>query len=245
MSQSNPSIPKMSVEEIQSRFDHEVERFSNLETGQVAITDARLMLDLVTEAAARVTPGAVDLCDIGCGAGNYTLKMLQHLPRLNVTMVDLSRPMLDRAAMRVGEQLVGTLQQFQGDMRTVDLGTEQFDIVLAAATLHHLRTDADWQQMFQKIFAALRPKGSFWICDIIEQDHPALQEMMWQRWGAYLQQLKGPEYRETVYDYVLREDTPKSLEYQLDLMKSVGFESVHVLHKIDVFAAFGAIKAGC
>ena len=55
---------KMSVQEIEARFDNEVERFSNLETGQVAITDARLMLDLLTEAASCVNPDAKEVCEI-------------------------------------------------------------------------------------------------------------------------------------------------------------------------------------
>ena len=43
---------KSTVEEIRARFDADVERFSNLETGQLATVDAPLVLDLVTQAAA-------------------------------------------------------------------------------------------------------------------------------------------------------------------------------------------------
>src|SRR6476619_975971 len=88
---------KSSVDEIRRRFDADVERFSNLETGQSATVDAPLALDLVAAAAAATTPHARHVLDVGCGAGNYTLKLLQHCPNLDVTLVDLSRPMLDRA----------------------------------------------------------------------------------------------------------------------------------------------------
>ncbi len=67
---------KSSVEEIRQRFDQEVERFSNLETGQSATVDAPLALELISEAAAVTTPQAKRLLDVGCGAGNYTLKLL-------------------------------------------------------------------------------------------------------------------------------------------------------------------------
>ena len=43
---------KSSVEQIRQRFDNEVERFSNLETGQSATMDAPLVLELITSAAA-------------------------------------------------------------------------------------------------------------------------------------------------------------------------------------------------
>jgi len=88
---------KSTVEEIRQRFDNEVDRFSNLQTGQSATIDAPLALELVAEAAAVTTPNAIRLLDVGCGAGNYTLKVLSRLPNLDVTLVDLSGPMLAKA----------------------------------------------------------------------------------------------------------------------------------------------------
>src|SRR5947209_1825969 len=96
---------KSSVEQIRARFDNDVERFSNLETGQSATIDSPLGMELVASAAAAVNPDARDLLDLGCGAGNYTLKVIEKLAAargtatipLNCTLVDLSRPMLDRA----------------------------------------------------------------------------------------------------------------------------------------------------
>src|SRR5262249_49970684 len=49
---------KSTVEEIRRRFDGDVERFSNLETGQSATVDAPPALALVAEAAAATTPHA-------------------------------------------------------------------------------------------------------------------------------------------------------------------------------------------
>jgi tRNA (cmo5U34)-methyltransferase len=88
---------KSSPEEIRRRFDEDVERFSNLETGQSTTMDAPLMMDLTTQAAAETNPQATRVLDVGCGAGNYAIKLLQHFPNLNVTLVDLSEPMLKRA----------------------------------------------------------------------------------------------------------------------------------------------------
>src|SRR3954454_22293570 len=98
---------KSAVDEIRRRFDADVERFSNLKTGQSATVDAPLALALVAEAAAATTPHARHVLDVGCGAGNYTLKLLERLPGLDPTLVDLSRPMLDRAAGRVGRATIG------------------------------------------------------------------------------------------------------------------------------------------
>jgi len=234
---------KSSVEEIRARFDQDVERFSNLETGQSATVDAPLCLDLVAEAAAAVTPGARRLLDVGCGAGNFTLKLLQRLPDLDVTLLDLSRPMLDRAEQRIGATRRGCVRAIQGDVRAVELGDAAFDVILAAAVLHHLRSDDEWRAVLAKFFRALAPGGSVWIFDLIWSDLPAVQTLMWERYGRYLEAVKGPEYRAQVFASIDREDTPRSLVFQLDLLRSVGFSAVEVLHKNGCFAAFGALRA--
>src|SRR4028119_1438258 len=98
---------KSSVDEIRARFDNDVERFSNLETGQSATMDAPLVLELIVQAAKATTPAAQRVLDVGCGAGNYALKLLEVLPNLSFDLIDLSRPMLERAQQRVGSQTSG------------------------------------------------------------------------------------------------------------------------------------------
>jgi tRNA (cmo5U34)-methyltransferase len=246
---TNDVKTKYTVEQIRQRFDNEVERFSNLETGQTAVMDAPLMLELVSQTAGvlhgpgTAATGTKEILDIGCGAGNYALKLLTVIPNSNVTLNDLSEVMLKKAIERVQPQTVGSVTLIPGDIRQIEVGAGKYDIVTAGATLHHLRTDAEWEQVFAKIYRALKPGGSFWIIDLIEQSTPALQAMMWQRWGVYLAGLQGPEYREKVYTYVEAEDTPKPLQFQLELLRQVGFQQLEVLHKIACFAAFGGIKA--
>ncbi len=233
---------KSTVEEIRERFDNDVERFSNLETGQQALPSAAVMMALVAEAASAVTPHARDVLDIGCGAGNYSLKLLQHAPGLNVTLVDLSRPMLNRAAERVGQQTKGNVTPLQGDIRDVELEAGCYDIVLAAAVLHHLRTDDQWNSVFARIYRALRPGGSFWIADMVEQTHPAVQDLTWGRYGAYLAGLRDEAYRDEVFAYIEKEDSPRPLMEQLDRMRRAGFSNVDVLQKDGPSVAFGGVK---
>ncbi len=233
---------KSTVDQIRQRFDNDVERFSNLETGQSATLDAPLVMDLITTVAAATNPDATHVLDIGCGAGNYTLKLLQRLPDVNVTLIDLSKPMLDRALHRIGAASRGDITALQGDIRAIALPEQHYDIIMAAAVFHHLRADAEWDAVFGKCYAALKPGGSLWISDLIAHDDPTVQAVMWQRYGDYLAQLKGEAYRDQVFAYVEQEDTPRPLLYQLHLLKQVGFRSVEILHKNTVFAAFGGIK---
>ena len=234
---------KSTVDEIRQRFDAEVERFSNLETGQSATVDAPLAMALVAQAAAATTPHARHVLDVGCGAGNYPLKLLERLPNLNVTLIELSQPMLDRAIERVIRATAGRITTLRGDIRDIKLPDVEFDIVLAAAVLHHLRADQEWQGVFAAFHRALRPGGSVWVFDLVESSIPAVQQLMQRRHGEYLTQLKDEAYRDHVFAYVEKEDTPRPLLFQLDLLRQVGFAQVEVLHKNICFAAFGAVKA--
>jgi tRNA (cmo5U34)-methyltransferase len=82
-----------------------------------------------------------------------------------------------------------------------------------------------------------------WIFDLIESSRPAVQRLMWRRYGEYLAGFKDEAYRDHVFAYVEKEDTPRPLMFQLDLLRDVGFTDVDVLHKNVCFAAFGAKRA--
>ena len=233
---------KAGNDEIRHRFDNDVERFSNLDTGQLTTIDAPLTMELCTEAARYINPDATHLLDVGCGAGNYTLKMLSKINNLNCTLNDLSMPMLLRAKERVSAQTSGEVNVIHGDMRNLNLPNKSIDIVLAAATLHHLRDDADWEAVFTNIYRMLKPGGSFWISDLITHDSEPLNRLFQQRYSDYLDTLGGPDYRKKVLDYVAYEDTPRSLNFQTKLLEKVGFKQIEILHKNSYFAAFGGVK---
>jgi tRNA (cmo5U34)-methyltransferase len=235
-------MEKASVDEIRKRFDNDVERFSNLETGQVSTVDAQISLELITESAKRIKPDAKTLLDIGCGAGNYTIKMLGKIPNLKCTLVDLSKPMLDKACERIAKVNANKIHILQSDIRVAKLGNECFDIVLAGAVLHHLRDDSEWLCVFKKIYESLTYGGCLMISDLVLQENEALAKYSWQCYKDYLEKIGGVKYSQKVLDYIEKEDSPRSINYQMDLMKKVGFKSIDILHKNICFCAFGAIK---
>ena len=150
--------------------------------------------------------------------------------------------MLDRAVERVSRQTAGTVTALQGDIRELPIGKSRFDIICAAAVLHHLREVEEWRSVFAKFHSSLRAGGSLWISDLIEHTDPRIQSLMWERYGAYLAQLKDETYRNSVFAYIAQENSPRPLMFQLDPLRSVGFDDVEILHKNSCFAAYGAIK---
>jgi len=233
---------KATPDQIRQRFDRDVERFSNLDTGQTSTVDARLSLELIAQTAAAVTPHARTFLDAGCGAGNYSLKLLEAIPGMDVTLLDLSRPMLDRAVERVGRKTAGKVTAVEGDIRDVSLEESSLDLIVSGGALHHLRGESEWRSVFGKFHSSLKPGGSVWIVDFISHSIPAVQSVMWGRYGDYLREFKGEKYRDEVFAYVEFEDTPRPLLFQTDLLKEAGFAQIDVLHKNNCFAAFGAAK---
>ena len=80
------------------------------------------------------------------------------------------------------------------------------------------------------------------ISDLISQDTQALTEYILEQYGCYLESVGGKEYRQNVLDYIDKEDSPRSMNFQLDLMKKVGFTKVEIILKNLCFGAFGGIK---
>ena len=198
---TTPLEKKSTIAEIRERFDHDVERFSELETGQSATMDAPLAMELITRAAVACTSPIRRVLDIGCGAGNNTLKLRQEIGHdFDADLVDLSEPMLARAVERLTvANPGGTLRVLAGDLREIELQADSYDVVLAAAVLHHLRDDSDWRNVFAKIYHCLAPGGSFWITDLVAHETRAVQELMWSRYGEYLTSLGGEDYRYRVF----------------------------------------------
>ncbi|VTQ06361.1 hypothetical protein [Sphingobacterium daejeonense] len=69
-------MKKSTLEEIEQRFDADVERFSDLNTSQANTLDAVFNMELITDGIQKVYPNLKNILDIGCGAGNYAIKNL-------------------------------------------------------------------------------------------------------------------------------------------------------------------------
>ncbi|MDR2761309.1 MAG: class I SAM-dependent methyltransferase, partial [Planctomycetaceae bacterium] len=114
--------------------------------------------------------------------------------------------------------------------------------ILASAVLHHLRDDNDWENVFTKLFKSLKINGCLLISDLVTQNNESLNQLLQQLYADYLEKTGGNEFRKKVLDYIEKEDTPRSVTYQLELMKKIGFRDVEILHKNVCYASFGGIK---
>ena len=150
--------------------------------------------------------------------------------------------MLVRAEERIRKSGIVSVQTYQSDFRILPFVDSSFDCILAGAVLHHLREDEEWIGAFQRLHAWLKPGGRLYVSDLTFFEVPDAQQVMWKRYGDYLESLGGKEYQSKVFDYIDKEDSPRSLPFQLDLLKSTGFTKYDVLHRNSVFACYFGVK---
>lgn len=184
------------------------------------------------------SPAAARLLDIGCGAGNFSLHLASGLPLSGITLIDLSRPMLDRATERLQGTTPAALEAKQGDIRDLEIGDARFDVIVAGAVLHHLRGEEEWEAVFLKIRRALSPGGLFAVYDLIDHDSPGVRRVMWDYYRKYLVDTLGEQTAQGVFRVLDTEDSPRGLMWQIRLLDRCGFSNIEIVHKHAAFAAF-------
>jgi tRNA (cmo5U34)-methyltransferase len=237
-----PLCAKSTPEEIRAFFDQDVERFSNLETGQQAVPDAPLVLELTAQCAALFLKPGARLLDLGCGAGNYTLRIMKETGPLECHLADLSPRMLERAQARIETANAVAVHTHQGDLRQLQLEDNSFDCIVASAVLHHLRDDADWQHVFDQLHRWLKPGGVLLVADVVVCDESKINTLLWRRYGRFLESSVGMEYRDKVFAHIEKEDSPRSIAYQFARLHQAGFSQYDTLHRNNIAGCYYAIK---
>ncbi len=232
----------MTVDEIRDKFDSKVDFFSNAEAGQENMPDAGKVLAMIMDVIGNLDPQPAIGCDIGCGAGNFAVRLSRQTPGISMDLIDLSMPMLERAVSRVSAEGGKVRSIFQGDIREVPLNESSYDIILSGAALHHLREEEEWKAVFSRIYKALKPGGTFWYWDLIDHDHYTIRESQYRSWGNHLIAFRDEEYRDYIFRECAREDSPRSLPFITSKLTEAGFSSWDILHKSSLFAAIVGIK---
>ncbi len=130
-------------------------------------TESRLWMRNVVKDFARaavrwgVTGGRV--LDIGCGSGLRTIGLAGMLPCVQVTGLDLSEPVLDRALQSAIDSGVADRVSFEkGDAENIPFDSYSFDMVICLSTLHLVNNPV---KMLDEIQRVLRTGGRFYIRD--------------------------------------------------------------------------------
>lgn len=124
----------------------------------VTAADARLSGDI--EVYAGLAPAGGAVLELGAGSGRIAAALAER--GLQVTGIDLSRPMLDQAQARraaLAPEAQARLELRLGDMTALDL-KRTFDLVICPYfTLAHVPAGAAWKNSFATMARHLAPGG--------------------------------------------------------------------------------------
>jgi 2-polyprenyl-3-methyl-5-hydroxy-6-metoxy-1,4-benzoquinol methylase len=103
--------------------------------------------------------------DIGCGDGAISLPLLSRCSRL--TLLDLSKSMLDRACSRIPAQRAGDVEVIDGDFMRADLAPRSYDLICCLGVLAHVDSPA---AVIAKVAELAKP-GAWIILEFTDSFH--------------------------------------------------------------------------
>jgi tRNA (cmo5U34)-methyltransferase len=196
------------------------------------IPDYEPMLDI---AAALVPRAARTIVDLGTGTGALAARCLTRARRARVVGIDADGEILTAARHRLGARGTFVCASFlRADLPSCDA-------VVASFALHHVRTRAAKAALYERIAAALRPRGVFIDVDCHPATDRALARDQRNAWLAHLRESYTPAKAAALLRAWGKEDVYVPLETEIALIRRAGLR-VEVLWRKGAFAVLGAIK---
>jgi SAM-dependent methyltransferase len=164
--------------------------------------------DRIARPAAGSVPFYVDeairsggaVLELACGTGRLLVPMAE--AGLQVTGVDIVRPMLDRASAKAKDARV-QVELVQGDMRGVHLGRRFAMVMIAHNSMLHLASLDDFRALLASVRRHLAPDGVF-IFDIYNPSIAMLARRPEER--SEVGRIEDPELGEVLVEATLDYD---------------------------------------
>ncbi|WP_199302750.1 class I SAM-dependent methyltransferase [Oscillatoria sp. FACHB-1406] len=222
---------KQTFEEMAGEFDAIIRRL---------IPDYAQMVEALIAALPFDSDRDTSMIDLGCGTGTISHRVLTEFPNTEITCVDIAENMLAIARQKL-ERFPTTRYQV-GNFETYDFDST-YDAALSSLALHHLKTDEDKQQFYQKIYDNLNPGGVFYNADVVLASSDRLQQMYMNRWKDFMKkQVCQEEIENKWIPKYYEEDRPAILCHQLSWLEAIGFKEVDIIWKYYNFAVYGGRK---
>jgi len=174
---------------------------------------------------------------LGCGNGVLSELVFDKLPHSHVVAFDLTENML-KAYERKLSGYSGRFELKRGDFLIDSIGN-QYDIILAGFTLHHLT----WEQrehFYQTLYASLSESGLFIARDIIIDEDEDVMRDQYVHWKQFMKaQGEDPEYW---YSKHIEKDHPMTLTDHFVWLKKAGFSKVACYWRLYNFTITSAQK---
>jgi tRNA (cmo5U34)-methyltransferase len=178
--------------------------------------------------------------DLGAGTGLLAGLIAAAYPNAQLTLVDLSRDMLDKAAERfrtLGRQVT---------IEIMDLARPAFDgpfdAIVSALAIHHL-DDRDKRALFARSYRVLAEEGVFVNAEQVLGATPAIEQRYQQLWLRDVRARGVGEADLAAAIERMRQDRCTPLTNQLAWLEDVGFREVNCWYKSGRFAVYAGVKS--
>src|SRR5512135_1867759 len=121
----------------------------------------------------------VEVLDLGAGTGLFAKQVMEKCPLGRFVLWDVADKMLDMARERFRD-CPGRFDYVVADYRDLE-DERRFNIVISSLSIHHL-SDQEKNELFSRIFAAIRDGCIFINIDLVLGPTPSLEEFYWQNW---------------------------------------------------------------
>lgn len=101
------------------------------------------------------------MLDVPVGTAVFTVDKYKRMKKADITCLDYSQDMLDRARFRFCEAKITDIKILQGDVGAMIFKDESFDYILCMNGLHVF---PDKDKAYAEILRALKPGGEFLAC---------------------------------------------------------------------------------
>jgi len=101
----------------------------------------------------------IEAADIGCGAGRYCLKLLQHLDILHLTCIDVNESMLEQTSNYLRAVGITNFKVIRSLAEDVPLVDNSIDCIFSFNAIHHF----DFVKFIKKAARVIRDRGSIFL----------------------------------------------------------------------------------
>jgi ubiquinone/menaquinone biosynthesis C-methylase UbiE len=165
--------------------------------------------------------GSCNAVDVGCGPGRYALLLLQMMPQLHLTCVDLNREMIVETSRLLSSANVDRFKAVAGDASDLPLESKSADAIFTFNAVHHFILPA----FLQEARRVLKENGMICIYTRLPSQNAT------SVWGKYFPDFNTMEGR--LYSLDRIENVIGSIPgLALDSIKLFRFERVNSLENL-------------
>lgn len=179
------------------------------------------------------------ILDLVAGTGLYSAMVQTIFPHAELTLIDLSEEMLEKAKLRFS-YMGKSPEIIVGDYAAMDL-TGRYDAIISALSIHHL-SHTEKEHLYGRAYHLLNSGGIFVNADQVLGKTPNSEKLYRQNWLDAVRARGISEIDLQAAQKRMEYDCMSPLDLQISWLETSGFQDVDCWYKNYSFAVFGGYK---